>query len=213
MAVPRIIAGRLKNRKIAVDVKLKSTPAAQKTKVASSTAMASEASSIRPTSERAREALFDILSNAAYLPINLLIDAKVLDICAGSGAMGIEAISRGAGHVTFIENNPQHMEIIQHNINALGVMSNTLCMEVDACRLPLSKQTYNLVFIDPPYSQLYLLSEILLVLKNQQWIDKETIIVLEYAAKENFILPQEYIQLDKRKYGVCSIIICKLNCI
>jgi 16S rRNA (guanine966-N2)-methyltransferase len=103
----------------------------------------------RPTSERIREALFSILGD--------VVDARVLDLFAGSGALGIEALSRGAGHTTFVENAPTALSAIERNLDALdlGQRSNVVRSDVAAAlRGPLAgSEPYDLVFLDPPYAQ------------------------------------------------------------
>jgi 16S rRNA (guanine966-N2)-methyltransferase len=103
----------------------------------------------RPTSERIREALFSILGDVA--------DARVLDLFAGSGALGIEALSRGARHTTFVESAPAALSAIERNVDALDLGRRSTVVRSDvltALRGPLAApDPYDLVFVDPPYSQ------------------------------------------------------------
>jgi len=104
----------------------------------------------RPTSDRVREALFAMLGE--------IEDASVLDLFAGTGALGIEALSRGAGHAVFVESDARVAKILRANLTALGIDAQTAeVRRVDALAALQSarseKETYDLVFIDPPYSQ------------------------------------------------------------
>jgi 16S rRNA (guanine966-N2)-methyltransferase len=106
-------------------------------------------SGTRPTSERIREALFSILGDIAGL--------RVLDLFAGSGALGIEALSRGASHTTFVESAPAAISAIERNVDALELRQRSTILRSDvtaALRGPLAgSDPYDLVFLDPPYAQ------------------------------------------------------------
>jgi len=103
---------------------------------------------IRPTSDRLRETLFNILATR-------IEDSHFLDLCAGSGAVGIEAISRGAGSVTFIERSRRACATIEANLNALGAVGNARIINREATtalkRLSQDSETFDVVFFDPPY--------------------------------------------------------------
>ena len=110
---------------------------------------------IRPTADRLRESLFNILVHAYDNPI---ADARVLDLFAGSGALGIEALSRGASRAVFVEHDAGALRVLTHNLRALAI--EEAAAEVrrgDALRALESartrEETYDLIFIDPPYSQ------------------------------------------------------------
>jgi 16S rRNA (guanine966-N2)-methyltransferase len=103
----------------------------------------------RPTSERIREAVFSILGDLAA--------ARVLDLFAGSGALGVEALSRGAGHATFVESAPAALDVIERNLQALGLEGRGHVVRADVSvwlRRPQNDaDPYDLVFLDPPYAQ------------------------------------------------------------
>ncbi|MBS0622169.1 MAG: 16S rRNA (guanine(966)-N(2))-methyltransferase RsmD [Verrucomicrobia bacterium] len=102
---------------------------------------------LRPTSGQLREALFNILGTT-------IAEATFLELFAGSGAVGLEALSRGAAHVTFVEKNPQAIACIERNIATLGVERQTRVFKGDVYRhLPKLKGPYSLIFADPPYLQ------------------------------------------------------------
>jgi 16S rRNA (guanine(966)-N(2))-methyltransferase RsmD len=104
---------------------------------------------IRPTSDRLRESLFNILASR-------IVGARFLDICAGSGAVGIEALSRGADHATFIERSRRASAIIEANLASLGITSEARVINRDATsamkRLIELSEKFDIAFFDPPYS-------------------------------------------------------------
>ena len=100
---------------------------------------------MRPTTDRVKEAIFSTL-------IHDVKDAKVLDLFAGSGSLGIEAISRGASHVTFVEKSKECVEIIGRNIKTLSVQEQSIIIKSDVrTYLDRCKTTFDLIFMDPPY--------------------------------------------------------------
>lgn len=127
----------------------------------------------RPTSDRVREALFDILGRS-------LRSAQVLDICAGTGALGLEAISRGATSATFVEGDPRNVKLIHENIQKLQVTEKTVVL---SAKLPYAMGRvkggpYDIVFIDPPYES-DLVESILPRLKRPKLLSSEAMIVVE----------------------------------
>jgi len=100
----------------------------------------------RPTTDRAREAVFNSLFSAGGVE-----DATVLDLFAGSGAMGLEALSRGAAHATFVETNRQALDVIQENIATLGFADRATIVTFDAVRYIASASAFDVVICDPPY--------------------------------------------------------------
>lgn len=108
-------------------------------------------SGVRPTADRAREALFSSLS-ATFA--HVLVDARVLDAFAGSGALGIEALSRGGRHATFLERSAEVARVLRENLTALDVLASTKVVVDDARRAAprLEPASFDLVFVDPPYA-------------------------------------------------------------
>ena len=104
--------------------------------------------SVRPATDRVKKTLFDILTNRITLE-----GAWVLDLFAGSGSLGIEALSRGAAHVTFVETNAEALEFIEKNVEQLGCENTTEILCQDAMQfLRRSQEQYDLIFADPPYA-------------------------------------------------------------
>lgn len=182
----RIIAGKFRSRKL----------------------MAPPSAFTRPTSDRARESIFNILHS---LNSSLLEGAHVLDAFAGSGALGLEALSRGASHVTFLEKNMAAVRILKENVMALDALPQCSVSVGDATRPPQAPQPANLIFLDPPYDQM--IEEMCLkALADQGWIHPQTLIVLETSAKRELNLPPEATLIDQRRYGAAQVSFLNLLC-
>jgi 16S rRNA (guanine966-N2)-methyltransferase len=111
-----------------------------------------EGMTTRPTSNRARESLFNILMHAGWRDdgTSPLVGARVLDAFAGSGALGIEALSRGAVHATFLDNDAAAIRLIGENLRKLGEAANARVIRADVTHPPSSRESCDLVFLDPP---------------------------------------------------------------
>lgn len=158
--------------------------------------------SSRPTADRAREALFSILTSRDAISDG----CKVLDCFAGTGALGLEALSRGAGHATFMETNPQALSVIKANIAALNMAQACTPIKADATKPPAALHSCDLVFLDPPYNQ-GLVVPCLESLLRQGWLGQHSTIVVEIAASESIALPAQFLQQDERRYGAAKILI------
>jgi 16S rRNA (guanine966-N2)-methyltransferase len=156
---------------------------------------------IRPTSDFAREGIFNILTHGKFNGgENLLPDARVLDVCAGTGAFGLEAISRGAANATFIEKERDIAELIRNNIERFGEVANCRILQTDATQLPIANTAFNLVFVDPPYS-LGIVPAILLALHSQNWMENSTIVVVEHDERDTIPYTEYFALRDSRRYG------------
>lgn len=154
------------------------------------------AAHLRPTSDRVRESLFNVLQGGRFgEPIR---GAKVLDLFAGTGALGLEALSRGAAHVTFIDNGKAAQALIRENIKKLKRQSDTTLLPTDATQSPKTTTPANLVFLDPPYG-MQLGPKALASAKSSGWIGSDTLIVWEENAAQ--IAPVGFSLLDSRRYG------------
>jgi 16S rRNA (guanine966-N2)-methyltransferase len=153
---------------------------------------------IRPTSDRTREAIFNILSHR-------VLDAVVLDLFSGSGALGIEALSRGAKEATFIDIAPAAVDLLKKNLHSCGLQDNSRMMVWNIkhnlnCLQSLDRE-YNLVFLDPPYHRDLVLPA-LTHLKNTRTLTPDACLVLEHGHKDELPLPLAgYALRDQRKYG------------
>ncbi|MBI2706956.1 MAG: 16S rRNA (guanine(966)-N(2))-methyltransferase RsmD [Proteobacteria bacterium] len=161
----------------------------------------------RPTSDRTREMIFNVLlHNPAFDPSGLL-DKAVLDVFAGTGALGLEAFSRGAKSVTFIENNRTALPILRANIKAFE-LSASCVLEKDAQHLGVAPAPFDLVFLDPPYGQNLVLPT-LTQLSSQGWLSPEAIVVIEIGKKEDFPLPSFLSFTTERLSGITKVVFSK----
>ena len=160
---------------------------------------------LRPTTDRVRESLFNVLTGGAY--DDPITDARVLDLFAGTGALGLEALSRGAAHVRFVENGRKAQSLIQQNIDICRAQADTSIFRNDARRLRQNKEApYDLVFLDPPYGKA--LGELAIKAALQGgWIAKDALIVWEDSAAIE--VPDALELLDQRKYGDTRIYILR----
>lgn len=160
----------------------------------------------RPTGDRARESLFNVLAHAAWSPG--LEGRRVLDLFAGSGALGLEAISRGAAFALFVETEPAARGAIRDNIEALGLFGATRIHRRDAADLGVKPaglgEPFDLVFLDPPYHK-GLGERALARLGEGGWIASDALIVFECAADETPATPG-YETLDERAYGAAKVL-------
>jgi len=158
----------------------------------------------RPTASRAREALFNIIAHGTAP----LVEARVLDAFAGSGALGIEALSRGAAHVTFLDNDARAIKTIGDNLRTLKEAANAKVIRADATRPPPAREPAGIVFLDPPYRSGQS-APALTALAEAGWLAKDTIATVELAAAEDLIPPPGFEQVDERRYGAAKIVILK----
>lgn len=178
----RIISGELRGRKLVDSLHLRKT--------------------LRPTTDMAREALFNILFSARSLrEIGFdLHGAKILDVCCGSGAVAFEALSRGAKSAVLIDNNRKHLELVYQNAEALKVADRVKIMQQDAKKLPKNSEEFDLVFIDPPYREDY--DSIVESLVNQGWIQKKSLIVIEFDTMSDLENISQFLkEVETRNYG------------
>ncbi|MGH7914484.1 MAG: 16S rRNA (guanine(966)-N(2))-methyltransferase RsmD [Candidatus Binataceae bacterium] len=164
---------------------------------------------LRPTSDRAREALFNILTHAYADPIT---GARVLDLFAGTGALGIEAISRGAAFALFVDEGVEARALLRANVETLGLGGVTRIFRRDATRLgpvhPL--QPFDLIFADPPYEQ-GLAEKALASARDGGWLTPQALLVVEEAADAGFVAPDGFTQLERRKYDDTEFMFLKVT--
>jgi len=160
---------------------------------------------VRPTSERARQALFNILAHGRFAPAPVFEDARVLDVFAGTGAFGLEALSRGARFATFIEQDRDAREALAANIKALGETSRTRILAVDATAPPRADGPYDLVFLDPPYRS-GLAAPALEALTRTGWLGPDALVIVELAARSDFEPPTGFVSLEERRYGAGRLV-------
>lgn len=156
----------------------------------------------RPTSDRVRESVFNILLHLDDFEFE---GAYVLDLFAGSGAMGLEALSRGAERAIFVDKNPVARQVITQNVRHLKVEEKVHIASYDALNLPEAGKPTDLIFIDPPYFQ-ELESKVLAQLTLKHWTKQGTVIVLETSKKTILEFPrQEFLLLTARTFSNTTV--------
>ncbi len=157
----------------------------------------------RPTADRVRQALFDMLWHAAWGGRMAVHDQLVLDAFAGTGALGLEALSRGADHCTFIENDRAALVALRANIAACREEPRTAVLAADATRPPPARVPCGLVFLDPPYGK-GLVPKAVAALTAAGWIRPAALLVAEMGEGEEPELPG-YAPLATRSHGAATL--------
>ena len=153
-------------------------------------------SRLRPTSDRVREAIFNLLINGTHG--DRVTGARVLDLFAGTGALGLEALSRGAETVTLVESGRVAQTIIAKNIAKMRTGAEVTTLTKDATKLPIAAAPFTLIFLDPPYGK-SLGEAALASAKSQGWLAPGATILWEEGAPPT--PSQGFAQLDQRRYG------------
>jgi 16S rRNA (guanine966-N2)-methyltransferase len=172
----RVVGGRLKGRNIA----------------------APTSRDIRPTADRLRESVFNILVHAYEDPID---GARVLDLFAGTGALGIEAVSRGAAFALFVDNGAEARALLRNNVESLALGGVTKVYRRDATDLGPAHpmQPFSLAFLDPPYGK-GLAEKALASLRAGGWLVPGALVVVEEAKAAGFAAPEGFEELERRTY-------------
>ena len=162
------------------------------------------AAHLRPTSDRVREAIFNLLINAHGNPVT---GARVLDLFAGTGALGLEALSRGAAEVTFIDDGAKALALLKANIGKMRAEGESRVLRQDARKLgPNAGAGFGLVFLDPPYGKG--LGEVVLAAARQGgWLAPGAMVVWEEGVAP--ALPEGFALADQRKYGDTIVTLLK----
>ena len=163
---------------------------------------------IRPTTDRARESLFNILKHSYPGAVE---GARVLDLFSGSGALGIEAVSRGASYCLFVEEAAGARALIRENVESLGLQGRTRIFRRDATHLgPIgTMQPFNLVFADPPYGRGLGEKAVASALVGG-WLTADALIVVEEAAATPFKPPECVVIHEMRTYSSSTLAFCGL---
>lgn len=152
---------------------------------------------LRPTSDRVRENLFNVLGGGAYG--DPIVGARVLDLFAGTGALGLEALSRGAEFVMFVDDGVKAGRLIRQNVELTRSGAQTGLYRRDATRLgPCTEAPFDLVFLDPPYGK-GMGARALAAAQAGGWLAPGALIVWEESAPQS--APEGFTLLDQRKYG------------
>lgn len=162
--------------------------------------------SVRPTSDRMRESLFNILNHAAWVGGGVIEDANVMDLFCGSGALGIEALSRGAVNCVFIDNAAMSLQFVKDNTAYLP-KDDYKIIKASADNLPARPSNIrprNLVFMDPPYYK-GLVNTALTALIRGQWLQDWAIIVAETEKNADVVFADDFEQIDHRVQGTSEL--------
>jgi len=182
----RVVGGRLRSRPLA----------------------APKSQAVRPTADRLREALFNILIHSYDDPVT---GARVLDLFAGTGALGVEAISRGAAFTLFVDDGAEARALLRNNVETLGLGGVTRIFRRDATKLgpahPL--EPFSLVFLDPPYGK-GLAEHALVSAREGGWLTPDALIVVEEAAEAGFIAPVGFSEIERRQYDDTEFVFLRL---
>ena len=165
---------------------------------------------VRPTIDRVRESLFNILEHGRHTDGggSPLPDIRVLDGFAGTGALGLEALSRGAAHVTFIEFDRAALAVLETNVADLDAGASTTVLRADCLTPPRAPEACRLVLLDPPYGQ-GLAEPALQALDAQGWIAPAAYCVVELQRGDAFDAPDGFVPLDDRRYGATRIVLLR----
>ncbi|MEM1297643.1 MAG: 16S rRNA (guanine(966)-N(2))-methyltransferase RsmD [Pseudomonadota bacterium] len=156
------------------------------------------AAHLRPTSDRVRESLFNLLTHGGYPDIDGM---RVLDLFAGTGALGFEALSRGAAFIAFVDDGPAARGLIRQNIDTLRAIGQTKLWRRDATRLGTCRGgRFDLVFVDPPYGK-GLGTKALMSALDGEWLADGAVVVLEESVDAEIEAPPGLILSDDRTYG------------
>jgi 16S rRNA (guanine966-N2)-methyltransferase len=183
----RVVGGRLKGRNIAA-------PASR---------------DIRPTADRLRESVFNILVHAYDDPID---GARVLDLFAGTGALGIEAVSRGAAFALFVDNGAEARALLRNNVEALALGGVSKVYRRDATDLGPAHpmQPFSLAFLDPPYGK-GLADRALASLRDGGWLTPGALVVVEEAKAAGFSAPDGFEELERRAYDDTEFVFLRVR--
>ncbi len=184
----RVIAGRHRGRRLA----------------------APEGRALRPTADRVRESVFNILAHGGFGVggASLLPGAYALDAFAGTGAMGIEALSRGAAHATFLETDRAALAALRANLAAVREQPNATVLAADVLHPPRPARPVTVAFLDPPYGE-GKGPVALAALADAGCFEPGAIVMLEVAAREPFVPPAGFAILDERRYGAARIVVLR----
>lgn len=162
---------------------------------------------IRPTSDRTREAVFNVI---AHNHPQKLQGTRVLDLFAGTGALGLEALSRGASHCVFIEETAEARGLIRSNVEAMNLQGRTKIFRRDAAAIGAvgTITPFDLVFADPPYGK-GLAERALAAALAGGWLKDEALVVVEEASASAFVPPAGLVLVDLRDYGDTTVVFCE----
>lgn len=164
---------------------------------------------IRPTADRLRETIFNVLAHSYGNPV---AGARVIDLFAGTGAMGLEALSRGAHSALFVDQSANACAITRANLAALDLGIAARILRRDARKLGPAPEgeTFSLAFLDPPYDKDFV-PPTLKALREEGWLDAGAVVVIEERAGAEVNLPEGFILRETRRSGVAQVVFACFN--
>jgi 16S rRNA (guanine966-N2)-methyltransferase len=161
-------------------------------------------SGLRPTADRLRESLFNILAHSYGDPVS---GARVLDLFAGSGALGMEALSRGASFALFVDDGVEARALLRQNSESLGLGGVSRIFRRDATKLGPAHpvEPFSLVFLDPPYGK-RLAEKALMSAREGGWLKPAALVVVEEAPDAGFTAPERFEELERRTYDKTELV-------
>jgi 16S rRNA (guanine966-N2)-methyltransferase len=171
------------------------------------TIAAPKSQAIRPTADRLRESLFNILMHAYGDPIS---GARTLDLFAGTGALGIEALSRGAAFTLFVDDGAEARALLRENVASLGLGGTSKVFRRDTTKLGPAHpvEPFSLAFLDPPYGQ-KLAEQALASARMGAWFTPDALVVVEEAVKSAFAAPDGFRELERRRYDDTEFVVLR----
>ena len=160
---------------------------------------------IRPTSDRAKEMIFNTLVSILKQKQIFIENINVLDIYCGTGSLGLEAISRGAKSVTFIDKSANAILLAKENCSNLNIFKNVSFLKKDLFKINEIKKKFNLFFIDPPYKEGLINRSINFLIQNE-FLEKNSLGVIEYQAKKKIQLTKSINIIKTKKIGISEFI-------
>ena len=160
----------------------------------------------RPLKDIVKEAIFNLLNHSKKISIKLE-EKYILDLFSGTGSFGLECLSRGAKHVTFVEKNESAINILKQNIQKLKLGKKVLVINHSVYKFIDTSFTepFNLVFLDPPFREINI-TKIIDQLKKKKKLDKNALFIIHRHKKSKDIFPKNFKILDEKKYGLSKII-------
>lgn len=168
-----------------------------------------EGRDIRPTGDRAREALFNLLMHGSYGGTHIIAQ-HVVDLCCGTGALGLEALSRGARMATFIDQDKRSLALARENVTHCGATSLAHFVAADAVRLPLAREAAQLVVMDAPYDK-PITKAAYESLRSGGWFAPEALFVVEQKSGSATATLEGATLIDERRYGKATLFIYSVD--
>jgi 16S rRNA (guanine966-N2)-methyltransferase len=164
---------------------------------------------VRPTSDRLRETLFNVLAHAYSDPVT---GARVLDLFAGTGALGLEALSRGAAYALFVDDSTEGRGLVRANVDTLGVAGITKVFRRDATRLGPAHPNapFSLVFCDPPYGKGFATPALASALAGG-WLAPGALVLVEEEFGTEIALPAGFSEEETRAYGDTQVLFARVT--